>query len=88
MLNDSDENIGGDDARFMLTVSPNMNRQMAQRMFVETSTRMATPADLAQSAHALRVILSCFFDSTGFAVYMSCAPAVCSSALLLFSAQE
>jgi hypothetical protein len=39
-----------------------MNRQMAQKMFVDTSTRMATPADLAQSAHALRAILSLCFD--------------------------
>lgn len=41
----------------MLTVQPNINRQMAQRMLVDTSTRMATPADLAQSEHALLAIL-------------------------------
>jgi hypothetical protein len=39
------------------TVHPNTTRQIKQRMLKEANTRMATPAVLAQSAHALLPIL-------------------------------
>lgn len=43
-------------------MQPNTSKQMAQRMFDDTSTRMATPAVLAQSAHVLLVMATQLLD--------------------------